>query len=169
MTMFEKFGEFDSAEELNKAAEGLKAEGDIESLKALAIENGIDEMNAEDFANGDMTELANVFEAALGKLEVEQSEDSKLYKEQELVSDWIDQIKLMAMAGENEALAIAVRKKGKSLKGCIGYILKWAFANQVEVHKDLLAAAGVNAGKVTMGVPGMRTARRLIREYYLGE
>ena len=36
-----KFGEFDSAEELNKAAEGFKNEGDLESLYALAEENGI--------------------------------------------------------------------------------------------------------------------------------
>lgn len=40
--MFDKFGEFDSAEELNKAAEGLKEEGDKESLIELAKENGID-------------------------------------------------------------------------------------------------------------------------------
>ena len=39
--MFERFGEFDSAEELNLTAEGLKTEGDMESLLVLAEENGI--------------------------------------------------------------------------------------------------------------------------------
>lgn len=47
--MFDKFGEFDSAEELNKAAEGLKEEGDKESLIELAKENGIDPEDTEDY------------------------------------------------------------------------------------------------------------------------
>lgn len=40
--MFDKFGEFDSAEELNRAAAAQKAEGDLEALIALAVGNGID-------------------------------------------------------------------------------------------------------------------------------
>lgn len=52
--MFDKFGEFDSAEELNKAAEGLKEEGDKESLIELAKENGIDPEDAEDYWNSEM-------------------------------------------------------------------------------------------------------------------
>ena len=52
--MFEKFGEFDSAEELNMCAEGLRNEGDEESLIALAEENGIDGEDAEDFMTGDL-------------------------------------------------------------------------------------------------------------------
>ena len=39
--MFEKFGEFDSFEEINELAENLFNEGDTESLKAMASENGI--------------------------------------------------------------------------------------------------------------------------------
>ena len=38
--MFDKFGEFNSVEELNAAAEGFRNEGDLESLMALAQENG---------------------------------------------------------------------------------------------------------------------------------
>ena len=40
--MFEKFGELNSAEELNKAAAGLKEERDVASLIVLAEENGLD-------------------------------------------------------------------------------------------------------------------------------
>ena len=40
--MFDKYGEFDSAKELNAAAEGQKAEGDLEALIELAAENGCD-------------------------------------------------------------------------------------------------------------------------------
>ena len=49
--LFERFGEFDSVEELNMTAEGLKEEGDLESLKVLAEENGLDAADAEDYAN----------------------------------------------------------------------------------------------------------------------
>ena len=47
--MWDKFGEFDSWEEINKAAEGQKAEGDKEALKELAKENGLED-NAEDYS-----------------------------------------------------------------------------------------------------------------------
>lgn len=39
--MFDKFGEFDSFNEINELAENLLNEGDIESLKVVAKENGI--------------------------------------------------------------------------------------------------------------------------------
>ena len=39
--MFDKFGEFDSFSEINELAENLLNEGDIESLKVVAKENGI--------------------------------------------------------------------------------------------------------------------------------
>ena len=45
--MFEKFGEFDSYEEINRAAEAQKAEGDTEAILALAKENGLDEEDAQ--------------------------------------------------------------------------------------------------------------------------
>ena len=46
--MFDKFGEFDSAEEINKAAAGL----DETELKKLAEENGLDEDDAMDYCGG---------------------------------------------------------------------------------------------------------------------
>ena len=44
--MFDKFGEFDSAEELNRAAAAQKKEGDYEAIYALAKEDGIDREEA---------------------------------------------------------------------------------------------------------------------------
>ena len=41
--MFEKFGEMDSYREINELAENLFNEGDYESIKVLAKENGIGE------------------------------------------------------------------------------------------------------------------------------
>ena len=40
--MFDRFGEFDSAAEINETAANLRKEGDTDSLKVLAEENGID-------------------------------------------------------------------------------------------------------------------------------
>ena len=47
--MFDRFGPL-TYEELNKTAEGLKMEGDIESLILLAEENGLAKEDAEDYA-----------------------------------------------------------------------------------------------------------------------
>lgn len=164
--MFDRFGEFDSAEELNAAAAGLLAEGDIDSLYALAEENGIDREDAEDYVDGVCPELASPFAAAWGKLQVE-SKDTKVCH---IMEDWLHYIEHRLT--ERPEMIVAVRKKGNSLKGCIAYLLKWGFENQYKVDKEILKAAGlkktiVDAG-VTMGTPGMGTAKKLIDEYYLG-
>ena len=166
MALYEKFGEFDSIEEINKAAEGLKAEGDLESLKAMAAENGIDPDDTDDYIHGEIDKLVlNAASGAFSKLQVEIETNKKLYEDQELISDWIGLIRSEII--ENEAFARAVRKKGKSLIGCLGSVLKWSFGHQVELQKELTQAANVNA-RVTLGVPGMRTAKSLIMSYYLG-
>lgn len=69
--LFSRFGEFDSVEELNKAADGQLAEGDMEALKALAKENGIDDDTVSDYMNGYTKELAVPMLAALGRINVE--------------------------------------------------------------------------------------------------
>lgn len=160
--MFDKFGEFDSAEELNRAAEGLKAEGDMTGLIELAEENGLDKADAEDYMDDMIPELANKLLAALGKIKIERAE----LKPVDIMEDWVSYIELCA--GESDEMAVAVRRKGKTLKGCIAELLKWSFKNQHPVDKEILTAAGVNAGRVTLGIPGMGTAKRIIREYYLG-
>lgn len=71
--MFEKYGEFDSCRDLNAAAEGLKNEGDTDALISLALENGIDREDAEDYSLGYMKELASPLTAALGRLKVEKA------------------------------------------------------------------------------------------------
>lgn len=161
--MFDKFGEFDSVEEINASAEGLKTEGDFESLRELALENGIDAAFADMYVQGAMPELCDVATAAIGKITVEAGQ----IKVQEIMEDWTEYIK--AQCFENEALARAVRRKGKSLEGCIAAILGWSFRHQISVSKEVMKAAGVTAGKCTLGIPGMASAKKLIREYYLGK
>lgn len=50
--MFDKFGEFDSADEMNRAAAAQRKEGDNEAILAIAEENGIDKEDAMDFIDG---------------------------------------------------------------------------------------------------------------------
>lgn len=160
--MFEKFGEFDSAEEINRAAAAQKAEGDTEALYAIAEENGIDREDVEDYLDGCVEELVNPLMAAYGKLEVEARE----LRPYEIMEDWLQYIKVRC--SEDAAMAAGVRKKGKSLKGCIAELLKWSMKNQREVDKDILKAVGISY-KVTLGIPGMGRAKEIITDYYLKE
>lgn len=160
--MFDKYGEFDSADEMNAKAAELLAAGNTEGVLILAAENGLDPEDADDFINGDIPELTNALLAASGKLDIE---DAKL-KLDEIMADWLSYIRMEC--AENPGMAAAVRRKGKSLKGCIAALLAWSFGHQKQVDKEIIKAAGVNAGRVTMGIPGNGTAKKIIREYYLG-
>ena len=160
--MFDVFGEFDSCEELNQAAAGQLEQGDIGALMAMARENGIDEEDAQDYVDGIVDILANPLMAAFGKLEVEARE----LKPEEIMEDWLMYIRVRC--SEDEAMARAVRKKDKSLKGCISEMLKWSFKNAKEVDQEIAKAAGVS-GMVKLGIPGMGRAKKIITEYYLGE
>lgn len=69
--MFDKFGEFDSAEEINRAAAAQLKEGDLDAIKTIAEENGLDPEDAEDFCTGAIDSLTTPLLAAIGKLEME--------------------------------------------------------------------------------------------------
>jgi len=159
--MFEKFGEFDSCEELNRAAAAQLKEGDTEALIALALENGIEKEDAQDYIDGLTDILATPLMAAYGKLDVETRE----LMPYEIMEDWMQYIRLRC--AENPDMAAAIRKKGKSLKGCIAALLTWSLKNAKEVDKDILKAAGISY-RVTLGIPGMKSAKQIITEYYLG-
>ncbi|MBP5383538.1 MAG: hypothetical protein J6Y57_01025 [Lachnospiraceae bacterium] len=160
--MFDKFGEFDSYIEINKAAAGQKEEGDEAALKDLAKENGIDLADAEDYFDGAIQELCTPLIAAIGKLDIEEAD----LKPKDIMKDWTDYIR--TQIADSEEMQLAIRKKGKSLKGCIAALLKWSFDHQHTVDNEIKRAAGVTAGKVTLGIPGMANAHKIIRDYYLG-
>ena len=161
--MFEKFGELNSFGEINELAENLFNEGDTESLKAMAKENGIQDEFVQMYLQGDIPVLCDPLTAAMGKIDVEVAE----LKPKEIMEDWVEYLRGQCM--ENEILAYQVRKKGKSLKGCIAALLKWSFSNQQQIDKDIIKVAGVSAGKVTLGIPGMTRAKQIIKDYYMGE
>lgn len=159
--MFDKFGEFDSYDEINELAENLFNEGDLDSLKAMAEENGIQEEVVELYTQGEVPVLCDPLTAAIGKIEVESAD----LRPKEIMEDWVEYLKGQCM--EKEEIALAVRRKGRSLKGCIADLLSWSFKNQHKVDGDIIKAAGVKAGKVTLGIPGMGRAKQIIREYYV--
>lgn len=160
--MWERFGEMDY-KEINELAENLFNEGDLDSLKAMAAENGIPKDIVDLYLDGQTPELCDAETAALGKIDVE----CRDLKPKEIMEDWVEYLRGQVM--ENELLARSVRKEGKSLKGCIAALLAWSFKNQQTVDKDVVKTAGVKAGKVTLGIPGMARAKQIIREYYMGK
>ena len=161
--MFDRFGEFNSAEEINETAVNLRKEGDTDSLKVLAKENGIDADVLNVFLSGTMLYLCDEMTAALGKLDVE----VKNVKCAEILEDLVEYIRNECF--EKPEIARAVRRNGKSLAGCIAALLHWSFKHQNPVDKEIMKAAGVTAGRCTLGIPGMATAKKIITNYYTGK
>jgi hypothetical protein len=123
--MFEKFGEFASYEEINMAAAGFKAEGDMESIKALAKENGLDPEDAKDYIAGEMDALCNAKSAALGRLQIEKAESK--------IDEGIKRVLFAIaenMAANNLQDAAMFITKGKRLDGIIEDMRKEASKNK---------------------------------------
>lgn len=159
--MFEKFGEFDSYEEINRAAAAQLKEGDTEAVYIIAEENGLDKEDAEDFCTGAIEELTTPELAAAGKLNLETKELGM----KDILLDWKDSI--VEQCIENRELAIAVRKKGKRLEQCMGNILKAAFGKKEQVNEAIVKAAGLNP-PLYIGMPGKAEVRKIIESYYMG-
>lgn len=167
MSLYEKFGEFDSADEINEAAAGQLAEGTEEgrqNIKEIALENGLDLMDAEDYIVGDVDELCNPFMAAIGKIELE----IKYLGLKETTAEYDYASYILKECEADFELCKAVRKKGKSLAGAIGEVLKMAWKIKEDIHPDILKAAGIPCGRVQSGSPGMAIVAKTMREYYLG-
>lgn len=151
--MFDKFGEFDSVEELNFAAAGLLKEGDTKSLEDLAKENGIDTEDVNDYIEGMMTELASVFSAAFGRLRVE--EEKTINTKKNIIDKMPLQLILTMLRGmcTNEDLAKAVMKKGKRISN-----IYEAMRSEAQKHKS---------GSMGMSCGTDRELCEIIRAYYM--
>ena len=86
--MFEKFGEFDSYEEINRAAKAQLEEGDLEAIKTITEENGLDPEDAEDFCTGAMPEPVEIVEKPVDNSE--QMEENARNTEVETDSEQVD-------------------------------------------------------------------------------
>lgn len=160
MALFEKFGEFDSAEEINRAVAAQLEEGDTEAIFVIAKENGIDQEDARDFVDGYIKELVNPLQAAMGKLSVEEK-DLQL---EGLTEVWKTYV--LQLCTEDEAVCKAVRKKGKSLEQCLGKLLKLSFGIKKKLDNRIVKAAGLKP-PIYLGIPTEAEAKKAIKEYYL--
>lgn len=167
MSLYEKYGEFDSAEELNQKAVELM--NDVEALKVLAKENGIDEEDCEDFADGIIDELATPLSAALGKLKAE-SEDLKISG---VLDDWLQE--LQAECTNSVEMQRAVRKKGKSLAKFIALLADDGYTNRAVVSKKVVEQCCSDIKKIigshefSIGVPNKATRKNIMYSYYMGK
>lgn len=161
--MYDKFGEMNSYQEINELAENLFNEGDMESIREMAKENGIPDDYVEMYLQGDAPVICDALTAAIGKIDIEAAE----LKVKEIMEDWVEYLRGQCV--ENDMIAHQVRRRGKSLKGCIAALLSWSFKNQIPINEEIKKAAGVTAGRVTLGIPGMAKAKQIITDYYMGK
>lgn len=136
--MFDKFGEFNSAEELNMAAEGFLKEGDTESLYSLAEENGIDREDAEDYVNGDTEVFATLSMAAFGRIAAQEKEITKSENQSEKMINMVILNMTKAIMTDPE-IQKGIMKKGKR----ITEIMELMKA-EAEVHQS--GMTGVSCG-----------------------
>lgn len=160
--MFDRFGEIEQVEDFNILAGNLRTEGDREGLLTLAKENGIDREIADAFLEGEIDILADAATYAIGKVTME----AEKLKPVEIMEDWVEYLK--SQCNDDEQMAAGVRSSKKSLEGCIGKLLGWSFQNAYDVPKEIIKAAGIQNANVKLGIPGMGTAKQIIRDYYLG-
>ncbi len=153
--MFDVFGEFDSCEEINLAAQALYEEGDRESLKKLAEENGLEDMleiflgqTSEDIIDGEVG-LCNPITAAIGKLKVEK-ENAKGW---EFLAE--DVVGYLEGNCDDEFFARAVRRKGKRIDKAAALIAEEAKKNKISIP-----------GGGRCSYCGPMKGYQLIRDYY---
>lgn len=178
--MFDKYGEFDSAKEINDKAEELFNDGQMDEIYVLAAENGIEKEMAEAYIQGDLPELCDITDAALGKIDVEAADLGA----EEIMEDWIDYVR--ALAGRDLIIAANVRRKGRTLKGCVASLLLWGIEHMEPVDKEIIAQAKKQLktsktkpkipgfqpaflDRTALGIPGMGRAMKMIKEYYARE
>lgn len=149
--MFDTFGEFNSAEEINEAAKGQLEQGDMESLKKLAIENGIDVDMVELFAEGAIDGICDTMTAAIGKLEVE-------VKAEKQNKETIDSIEAMAAYLKAHCtemdLAKQIRAKGKRISKAME-----------EIRKEAEKRITKKSGMVCVHIPPAEVFQ-MLRKYY---
>lgn len=155
--MFEGFGEFGSCEELNEAAQGFLEEGDIDSLFAMATENGIDREDVQDFIDGYVTELTTGIQAAIGRLEVHKKH---IVRQNKNVAERMAcgiMLSILATMVMEKGMADAIMEKGKS----VAEVYK-AMAEEAKKH-----ASGSGQERMAVSCGTDQELRGILRAYYL--
>lgn len=167
--MFEKYGEFDSFEEINAKAKELMEAGKIKAVRELAKENGLFSEDAEDYINGAADSLCTELMAALGKINVE----SKDLETGGVLEDWAGYINDLCI--NRPGMAAAVRKKGKKLAECMALLIRYSFEHKVRISDKIVDITKVtHNGKeekmrkpLYLGIPNRTEAKEIIYDYYM--
>ena len=163
--MFDKYGEIGSAAELAEMIKNQLAEGDETAAFEIAKENGIDEEDVLDIQDGvPAEEVITPCVAALGKLKIE----AEAYKQNDsIIVDWIEYIKSLSI--DSEEISRAIRSRNKSLKECLGALLKFSYEHAFSIPGDITKAAGITNANVKLGIPNAGKCKEIIRRYYGGQ
>lgn len=174
--MFDRFGEFDSAEEINKKAAELKAAGDEDNLKKLALENGFEIEDAEDYVDGAIDELCSPLMAAVAKLELECKELGFKSTNRNWLVDVVDV--LTEYAGDPK-IAAGIRRKGKRLADYMAMLISYSFENKFKVPDEIVSKVKIRMhkdskpqafkGPLYIGIPDKLTIKKLALEFYVGK
>lgn len=163
--MDNRFGKMDSAVELNQKAAALKMQGDKEALIALALENGLDKEDAEEYLDDEVPELATELQAAIGKLNAES-------KDLQLTGVLMDMVtELMDLCTTNGDLCRAVRRKEKDLAGYLAEVAEAGYESRCIVHKRIVERTRtiksiVRKHELAIGMPDKQTRRKLALSYW---
>lgn len=145
--MWDKYGEFDSFEEINDKAKELMAAGQAEEVRTLAKENGIDPVMADYYITGSIDFLCDRMTAAIGKMNMEiekyqkqyvanakeVKESLEMHMSQDIIKYSVHKYGVdIDIDITGDELAEAVRKKGKSLND----ICRDVFTRAQKIHQE---------------------------------
>lgn len=175
--MYETYGKFRTLAEINAKAEELFNTGDLDGIRTLARENGIVEDYAELYIEGETPEFTDIQMFAEGRIRAE----ADGLGVEELLEDWAEYV--IFLIQEEKSFAWKVIEGEKTLVGCIGELAAYGIMHAEAAPKEVCdainrAATDEQLRKLHMerrhiqytklGMPGMGTAKRLIRKYYGG-
>jgi hypothetical protein len=154
----------------------LANEGDEVALGRLAAENGIPMDSVKAYMNMESDYLCeDVTDAALGRIDIEADDIGA----EEIMGDWADYIRSLIM--DKEEFARKVMNPKKSFIGCVGQLAVYSVMHAEPVPKEIINAmkAAVTDAQLKklhlekrhldytkIGMPGIGTAKRIIRSYY---
>lgn len=136
-------------------------------LKAIAFNSGLDELDLEDAkdataAGMEPLTIITPYFVAEAKLK---KECEKYNLNTSILADWVEYIKKIAL--DSEEMARKIIKKDKSLEDCLAELIEYSFNNAFDIPSEIAKKAIPNIhGKVTLGIPNMLEAKRIITNYY---
>ena len=174
--MYDSYGKM-TLEGINAKAEELANAGDLDGLGILARENGIGWM-AQPYADGESDYLCeDITDAALARIDIEADDLGA----EEIMGDWADYVRALVM--DSADVAGSVMDPSKSLIGCVGKLAAYSIMHAEPLPGEIIRAMeeAVTPAQLKklglekrhlqdtkIGMPGIGTAKKLIREYYGG-